>query len=74
MDLKKVEPFMTLIGIHAADWDALGQVVLVQAQAGQPGSPGMRIDLAMTPETAESLLSALSTCVRGTRPATGSAQ
>lgn len=74
MDLKQVEPFMTLIGIHAVGWDALGQVVLVQAQAGRPGTPGLKMDFAMTPETAESLLTALSTCVLETRPEAGTAQ
>jgi hypothetical protein len=60
---KMVEPFMTLIGIESVDWDALEQVILVQARAAQRGAAGREMCLALTPETAESLLRALSTCV-----------
>jgi hypothetical protein len=71
---KWINPFMTLIGIDAVQWDALGQVVLVQAHAGQPGSEGLPMDLALTPETAESLLNLLAACVRETRPGEGPVQ
>lgn len=69
-----VQPFATLVGIEEADWDALGQVVLVKARAGQPGSPGRRFDLALTPEAAESLRLLLNACEPGKAPEAGPAQ
>lgn len=69
-----VQPFLTVVGIEAADWDALGQVVLVQALAGPPGSPGRPLVLALTPEAAESMRLLLNACEPGKAPEAGSAQ
>lgn len=74
MEIEQVMTLATVRGIGRVGWDALGESLLVEVQAGKPEGPLRTIPLSMTAEAAEELQALLRMCLLGKEDEAGPMQ
>ena len=64
MEYEQVRTLATVQEIGRVHWDALGQQIVVEVRAGQPGGTLHTVFVGLAPEAAEELQTQLLLCLR----------
>lgn len=53
MEYERIETLATVQGFARSGWDALGEVLLLEALVGRPGEPPIPVPIGMSEATAQ---------------------
>ena len=74
LEYEQLKTLATVRGLGRIGWDAMGEVLLVEVQVGNPDGPLQTLPVTVTPEAAAQLQEQLLMCLMERADATGTRQ